>query len=368
MASSTPLTKPTDSSVLNRRASSSASLMTTAARRVRLVLQFPDGQPENQAVDDREPLQAPVLRVRVDQLIDVGQVPRRCRAPARTRTSRTCASRRVDGSSKNVSTAAAGSARPTSQRYRICSAASRACRRAPLTGEVSGRLFAGRVNRLIRADHGQRRARGLRALVRGTVDGSGHRLFGRVRRQHAERHRHARSLRRAHDAVRGRLRDVVEVRRLAANQAAEADDGVETAGLGDAMGGLRQFVGARHQERVHSRLGHAALGQRGPCPLRQPAGDELVIFGDDQGDIRGGHSDRRLYRPVVGVAGPALRRAARPRAQDLLRPRPGDVWPAHRPSTRAGRRHRLPACLPPGRPTPRSGRRTNVWCHSSDTA
>ena len=66
--------------------------------------------------------------------------------------------------------------------------------------------------------------RGLAALVGRAVAGARQRLFRRVASSARRTHRHAGRLRRAHDAVRRRLRDVVEVRRLAADQAAEADD------------------------------------------------------------------------------------------------------------------------------------------------
>ena len=52
--------------------------------------------------------------------------------------------------------------------------------------------------------------------------------------------------RRRRDAVRDGRRDVFEVRRLAANQAAEADDRVEPAALGRALRRQRNLERARH--------------------------------------------------------------------------------------------------------------------------
>ena len=60
----------TDSSVLNVRASSSASLMTTAAGVVRIPHHLADGHAEDEAVEDRHPLGPPPLGGPGDQRVD----------------------------------------------------------------------------------------------------------------------------------------------------------------------------------------------------------------------------------------------------------------------------------------------------------
>ena len=74
MPSSTPFTNRTASSVLNVRASSSASFEHHGRRRVAGVLQFPGRQPQDQPVDDGQPLEPPVLRVLLDQRVELGDI------------------------------------------------------------------------------------------------------------------------------------------------------------------------------------------------------------------------------------------------------------------------------------------------------
>ena len=61
IASSTPFTNRTESSVLNVRASSMRFVEHDGRRRVGLVLQLPDGHAENQPIDHGQPLEPPVL-------------------------------------------------------------------------------------------------------------------------------------------------------------------------------------------------------------------------------------------------------------------------------------------------------------------
>ena len=70
--------------------------------------------------------------------------------------------------------------------------------------------------------------------------------------------------------------DVVEVRRLAPNQAAQAHDRVESAGLGDGAGRLRQLESPRHCERLDVGRASARLGSAARAPSRRPVGDRLV--------------------------------------------------------------------------------------------
>ena len=79
------------------------------------------------------------------------------------------------------------------------------------------------------AGHLDRRDRRFPSFVGRAVARALERFFDRIRRQHAERHRHAGRRRGGRQAVRDGRRDELEVRRLAADQTAEADDGVERA-------------------------------------------------------------------------------------------------------------------------------------------
>ena len=96
-ASSMPLMNFTDSSVLNVRASSSASLMTTAAGVSRLAQQLADRQPQDQPIEDRHPLGPPALG-------GVGDQRRRCASSRRHGVAR-------ERASANARTSSGGSAR-----------------------------------------------------------------------------------------------------------------------------------------------------------------------------------------------------------------------------------------------------------------
>ena len=101
-----------------------------------------------------------------------------------------------------------------------------------------------------------------------------------------------RRLRGAHDAVRRRLRDVVEVRRLAANQTAQADDRRPLARLGDALRRLRQLVGAGHRKRLDASSAHARLAQHRARAGFEPLGDELVVLRRRRGNTHVGQLGR----------------------------------------------------------------------------
>src|SRR5262249_27666024 len=203
-----------------------------------------------------------------------------------------------------VSTASCSDTRPTSHWYSIWSAASRALWR--LAGSINTRGASPRSARaahwlpLVRAwscaeSRGPRLRMAQRAIERRHLDrgvrrlaplvvlrpvtGTRGRLLHRVGRQHTEGHWHARVPRRDHDPVRHRGRDVVEVRRLAANHAPEADDRVEAAGFGRSARGLRQLVRARYV--VHLDVLGAAFEERIQRPALQAGRDPLVEARDD---------------------------------------------------------------------------------------
>ena len=96
----------------------------------------------------------------------------------------------------------------------------------------AGRVRMQAAKQLRHLDGGRRR---FESLVVAAAAGALLGLLPGVGRQHAERHRHAGAARRVLNAVRHRRRDVFEVRRRAADDAAEADDGVEPPGLGQAI-------------------------------------------------------------------------------------------------------------------------------------
>ena len=77
--------------------------------------------------------------------------------------------------------------------------------------------------------------------------------------------------------------DVLEVRRLAPDHAAERHDGRVPAACRRRFRRDRQLEGARHPNHVDLRLGHALLAEALPRALQQTTGDDLVVTGDDHG-------------------------------------------------------------------------------------
>src|SRR5262245_47220239 len=89
--------------------------------------------------------------------------------------------------------------------------------------------------------HLERTADRLRALA-----DAGLRLLDAVERQDAERDGHTRLERGELEPARGLTRDVVEVRRVAADDTAERDDAREAARLGERRGGERELERPGH--------------------------------------------------------------------------------------------------------------------------
>ena len=167
-------------------------------RRRRIAQQLADRHAQDQAIEDRHPLGPPPLGGLGDQRIDRRQPARPCRAPAPSRTSRSSSgggSASGHCSAKNVSAARAtsrrrsptdtGSAAPPRARDDAgpCSrAGSRAAAHAragcPVSCATTTAISIG----------GGRR---FPPLVGRALAGALQRLLDRVRRQHAERHRHA---------------------------------------------------------------------------------------------------------------------------------------------------------------------------------
>ena len=201
-------------------------------RRRRVAQQLADRHPQNQPIENRHALGPPAL----------GRVGDQRDRSSSSRATVSRASARGEGA--QVVGRRLG-VRPL-QRRRTCR---RRCRRrvaadVPLIEDLQRRLagpmarvlpctchgYAGvACQRQLRDDrrHLDRRGRRLPPLVAAAVAGARQRLLDRVGRQHAERHRHAGRRRRRREPVRHRRRDVLEVRRLAADQTAQTDHGVE---------------------------------------------------------------------------------------------------------------------------------------------
>ena len=246
--------------------------MIDLGRRLRLVQELVDGEPQDQPIEHVHPLDAPVLGRLGDQRIDVGdrlgdavrQARRKraqvvaerldCRRPVRPERladfeHRDLARLPIDRASapplrgRDAATSRAGRSRRSTLGTR---------RHPPI---ASSRLAEQRC-------HLQRPRRRLAPFVAGTAPRALHRLLVGQRRQHAERHRHTGRRRCLHDAVRSRLGNVFEVHRVALDQAAEADDRVVLAALGQPLRGDRDLEGAGHANDRDVLVAHRRLGER----------------------------------------------------------------------------------------------------------
>src|SRR6185436_5290813 len=97
------------------------------------------------------------------------------------------------------------------------------------------------------------------ALVAVGATGPRDRLIERVAREQAKAHRNARVERRLDDPARGLAADVLEVRRAAADDAAQRDDGLMASGLGQPPARQRQLPGAGHEDDRDAIGGDTAL-------------------------------------------------------------------------------------------------------------
>jgi hypothetical protein len=126
------------------------------------------------------------------------------------------------------------------------------------------------------------------------------RLIDGLAREYAERDRDGERRRELGEGSRDRVREDVEVRRLASDQAAKRHDSVETTGSRQHRDSRRELERARHLELVNLR----ALGQRRPKrPLGQSPRDFVVppcandrharpaaeILSPSRSLLRGGH-------------------------------------------------------------------------------
>ena len=109
-----------------------------------------------------------------------------------------------------------------------------------------------------------------------------------VEREDAERDGHARLERGELEAARGLARDEVEVRRVAADDAAESDDAGVAAGLRERHRRERQLEGAGHRHDRDRIAGTPAALERAERALEQPVRDVAVEAGDDDADRAAG--------------------------------------------------------------------------------
>ena len=133
-----------------------------------------------------------------------------------------------------------------------------------------------RADCFLEARHLYRCQRRLESLVThlepGAVDG----LLERIAGKHAEGVRHSRFLRRLADATRYFVHDDVVVRRIAAQQAAEANDGVVSACFGEGARGGRDFEGAGNPDDLDISLSRSGAKQPIVCAMQKPLGYERI--------------------------------------------------------------------------------------------
>ena len=101
-----------------------------------------------------------------------------------------------------------------------------------------------------------------------------------IDRQHAERHRHARTGG-GRDSRARAVAMYLEVRRGALDQAAETDDSVEPAAFGNSLSSHWHFERAGHAQHFNVALGNAGIAKRRLRADQQAIGDEIVEARDD---------------------------------------------------------------------------------------
>src|SRR5256886_207476 len=130
---------------------------------------------------------------------------------------------------------------------------------------------------------GERRLGRFVALVPGRASRPRQRLLERFGGQHPEPDGEPMSERDVAEPARRLARDVLEVRRLASDHAAERHDRPIPPARGRSFRGHRQLERPRDPDHVHPRVRHALLLQAAARSLEQPARDGLVIAGDQHG-------------------------------------------------------------------------------------
>ena len=114
------------------------------------------------------------------------------------------------------------------------------------------------------------------------------------RRQHAKRDRNARVRAHRHDSLRHRGRDVLEVHRLALDDAAQTDDGVISSSPCETTGGQRDLEGTRHADDGDAGAIDAGITQSRARAAKQPVSDVLVESRHDDGKAATGGLGRAL--------------------------------------------------------------------------
>src|SRR5271154_5035284 len=127
-------------------------------------------------------------------------------------------------------------------------------------------------------------------LVAGLDAGAVERLLQGLAGQYPERVRHSGLLLRLSDPAGDFVVNGLIVRGLAANQAAEGDDGVVLFRLGENSGGGRHLPSSGNANNLNIRLSRAAAVEAVEGAFEQPVGDDRVPAGDHDGET---HSRRR---------------------------------------------------------------------------
>ena len=118
----------------------------------------------------------------------------------------------------------------------------------------------------------------------GTIDG----LLERVAGEHTKNHWHAGIKLRELDAARGFRANVIVMRSLAAQNAADADDGFAAAGFGKFFGGDGNFERARDADDFDVIFGGSGAFQRIESRIEQAIRDELIEAADDNSETQAG--------------------------------------------------------------------------------
>ena len=138
------------------------------------------------------------------------------------------------------------------------------------------------------ADHLDGRDGGFKALVSGLDAGAVERLLQRLAGEHAKAVGNAGLLLRLADAARHFVVDGFVMSSLAAQQAAERDDGVHLAEVGHGARGRRNLPRAGNADHLNVGPRRAAAQQRIERALKQPLGDHRIPAGDDDGKLHAG--------------------------------------------------------------------------------
>ena len=164
---------------------------------------------------------------------------------------------------------------------------------------------------------------GFIALVARAVTRPRECFLDRVRRQHTEGHRHTGRRGAAHQSVRDRRADVIEVRRLAPYDTPETDDRLEPSRFRRVLRGDRNLERTGHPDQSDLVQRDSGRGERRQRAALQAIGDEVVVFRDHDRETQARRRTASLNRRHVTHApitcpscpcGPAWLESERPRS------------------------------------------------------